>query len=154
VVGRATLTGRGAGGLHELAQAPVLRLYSSSSRVRHSLIPMQRWTARLLLVLVLVGVLAPVGLAMTAAPPHACCRRHPMPDAAAGGVQIKAPPACCNHDCCRSVTVSQWANVCPTVGLFATSALSNAPSVSQSAAPAPAVDDAHSGRAPPQASIL
>ena len=149
-----TLAGNGAGGLHELAQATELRLYSASSGVRHSLILMQRFTARLLLVLVLVGVLAPAGLAATAAPAHACCRRHPIPDATAGGVQIKALPACCNHDCCRSVTVSQWANVCPAGRCFATFALTSAPSISFVAFPASAVDHAHSGRAPPQFSVL
>jgi len=115
---------------------------------------MQRLTARLLLVLVLVSVLAPLGLAATAAPPHACCRRHPMAIAPAGDAQIRAVPACCDHDCCRSVTLTQWAHVGPTAGWFATFVSISAHPVPQSASPTSAVDHAHSGRAPPQFSIL
>jgi hypothetical protein len=43
---------------------------------------MHRVTARSLLVLLLVGVFVPVGLAIAAAPPHACCLRKAMHDGA------------------------------------------------------------------------
>ena len=39
---------------------------------------MHRLTARLLLVLLLVGVFVPVALAISATSAHACCMRKPM----------------------------------------------------------------------------
>ena len=68
---------------------------------------MQRQIARALLVLLLVGVFAPVGLAMSAVPPHACCMRKMH----AGHWQVPEIAArhCVNHDCCRAVIVSQTA---------------------------------------------
>jgi hypothetical protein len=66
----------------------------------------QRQIARTLLVLLLVGVFAPVGLAMSVAPPHACCMRK-MHE---GGQQQQWNARhCANHDCCRAVTAAQSA---------------------------------------------
>jgi hypothetical protein len=111
---------------------------------------MQRWTARLLLILSLVGVLAPVGLAATAPEPHACCKRHPMHDAAPRGMEFNPPPSCCNHDCCRSLTVSQWAQArLATRDSFLPSA-STRRSATEFIRITSVVDNAHSGRAPPQ----
>jgi hypothetical protein len=115
---------------------------------------MQRLVARFLLILVLVGVLAPVGLAATLPNPHACCKRHPMADAAASGVQIVnmqigALPACCNHDCCRSMTISQWANVArPATRQYAFLLSPSLPDL-QVGSPAAAMGNTHSSRAPP-----
>ncbi len=135
-----------------LAQAqpsPLLCTYRKWVRLRHRT-NMQRWTARLLLILLLVGVLAPVGLAATAPEPHACCKRHPMHDAAQHGMEFHAPPSCCNHDCCRSVTVSQWAQAKPAAHASFQPSTTTRRSAVQPVHLTSAVDSAHSGRAPPQ----
>src|SRR5689334_17444160 len=80
---------------------------------------MHRWTARLLMLLVLVGILAPIGMAMTPPPPHACCLRKarqchgssPQPAAHHhnhSGPGISAAD-CCQRDICRPLISSQWA---------------------------------------------
>ncbi|HEX8817486.1 MAG TPA: hypothetical protein VF753_18490 [Terriglobales bacterium] len=115
---------------------------------------MQRLVARFLLTLALSGVLAPVGLAASAPNPHACCKRHPMADAPAGGVEIRAVPGCCNHDGCGSVTTAQWADVGSAQGRLISSTVGIATLFLRASAPAPATDDAHSGRAPPQFFVL
>lgn len=113
---------------------------------------MQRRTARLLLILLLVSILAPVALAISAPAPHACCMRKPLHDNGERKAEFQAPPSCCNHDCCRPLTVPQWAHVspaCSTHQSFAvpvgsdlrTALISNRPISSQSS------------RAPPQFSI-
>jgi hypothetical protein len=111
---------------------------------------MQRWTARLLLILLLVGVLAPVGLAATASEPHACCKRHPMHDAAPSGMEFHVPPGCCNHDCCRSLTVSHWADLGPVTHASCKFSITLHRSAVRLVHLTSAVDSAHSGRAPPQ----
>jgi hypothetical protein len=71
---------------------------------------MHRLTARLLLVLVLVGILAPVALAISAPPPHACCLRKPMHDHGSHGLEFQA--VMCGHgNCCPPVTTAQWAEL-------------------------------------------
>ena len=72
---------------------------------------MHRLTARLLLILLLAGVFTPVALAVAAPMPHACCMRKPMQGSQQS--EFQAPPGCCDHDCCRPLTVSQWADVGP-----------------------------------------
>ena len=69
---------------------------------------MHRLTARLLLVLTLVGTLAPVALAFSATPPHACCMRKPMHDHGSSGVQTQ-PVDTGHRNCCPPVTTAQWA---------------------------------------------
>ena len=87
----------------------------------HTHTRMQRWTARFLLLLALVGTFVPLALAATAAPTHACCLRkahHCHESAAADSEQLAIRnAACCNHDCCRAVTTPQWAQ--PQPGLTA-----------------------------------
>lgn len=68
---------------------------------------MYRLTARLLLVLLLVGTLAPVALAISAPLPHACCRRKPMHDHGSGSRDIQAVSGQ-NHNCCPPVTTARW----------------------------------------------
>jgi hypothetical protein len=80
---------------------------------------MQRLTARLLLLIALAGNFIPVALAATAAPPHACCLRkaaHRCHDSMLAESDQPALRAtgCCNHDCCRAVTTSQWASPPPS----------------------------------------
>ena len=78
---------------------------------------MHRLIARLLLLAALLGNLAPLVLAATAAP-HACCIRkvaHRCHDSLASkqvteaGELVIRDAACCNHDCCRAVTTARWA---------------------------------------------
>ena len=64
---------------------------------------MHRLTARLLLILLLVGTFAPVALAISAPAPHACCMRKPMHDHGSDGAKFNAASAACNHDCCHAM---------------------------------------------------
>ncbi|HXW93593.1 MAG TPA: hypothetical protein VEK33_23795 [Terriglobales bacterium] len=64
--------------------------------------------------LMLVGILAPVALAISAPAPHACCMRKPMHDPGTQGRAFNAPN-CCNHDCCHAVTVTQSPHLLPAV---------------------------------------
>ena len=70
-----------------------------------------------MLVLLLAGVFVPVALAITAPMPHACCMRKPMHEHGSQDSEFHAPPGCCNHDCCRPLTVSQWAELGPGVAI-------------------------------------
>ena len=84
---------------------------------------MHRLTARLLLLFALVGNFVPVALALSAAsPPYACCVRkssqvhpcHGMAMATTEPEQLAIrSTGCCNHDCCRGVTVARWAQTEP-----------------------------------------
>ncbi len=114
---------------------------------------MHRATARLLLVLLLVGIFMPVALAISAAPPHACCLRKPMHGRPSHDAQFQAPPACCQHDCCRPLTVSRGAHPASKTGAPAASASTILRSQRESIGFASSVNYAHSGRAPPQFSI-
>jgi len=114
---------------------------------------MHRLTARLLLVLLLTGILVPVALAISAAPPHACCLRKPMHGRPSHDAQFQAPPGCCQHDCCRSITVSQWAHVSPLASAQVSPASATLQSEWQGLCFAVSIKHAHSGRAPPQFSI-
>lgn len=71
---------------------------------------MYRLTARLLLVLLLVGTLAPVALAISVPLPHECCMRKPMHD---HGSRVLASQVMDsqNHNCCPPVTTSHWAEL-------------------------------------------
>jgi hypothetical protein len=65
---------------------------------------MHRLTARFLLLLALVGNLAPLALAATAPPPRACCLRkgvHSCHDSLASdsGQLVIRDASCCDHDC-------------------------------------------------------
>jgi hypothetical protein len=88
---------------------------------------MHRLTARLLLFFALVGNLAPLALAATAAPPHACCVRktaHHCHDSLASesvsetGQLVIRDANCCNGDCGRAVTTAQWAHAQSPAGAF------------------------------------
>jgi hypothetical protein len=71
---------------------------------------MHRQTARLLLIWLLVSILTPLALAISAPAPHACCMRKPLHDGGLHDAEFQAPASCCNHDCCRPLTVRQWAH--------------------------------------------
>src|ERR1700677_4766997 len=114
---------------------------------------MHRLTARLLLVLLLVGLFVPVALAISTPALHACCMRKPMHGRSTHDAQFFAPPGCCQHDCCHSLTVSQWANLGPSAKLHRTAASAPLPAELHEIHFAASVNHAHSGRAPPQISI-
>jgi hypothetical protein len=69
---------------------------------------MHRLTARLLLVLTLVGTLAPMALAISAPVPHACCIRKPMHDRGSRSIEVQAVDGE-HRNCCPPVTTAHWA---------------------------------------------
>ena len=75
---------------------------------------MHRLTARLLLILMLSGTLAPAALALSAESPHACCKRKPLHNHGGHSSEFRATD-CGNHNCCRPITVSQRAQPRPSV---------------------------------------
>lgn len=112
---------------------------------------MHRLTARLLLVLLLTGVFTPVALAITAPAPHACCIRKPM--LSSHDAEFQAPPDCCNHDCCRPLNVSQWADVQPGNAACSSLPTTRLQSHTPHAEVLSFIDHAPSVRGPPQFSI-
>jgi hypothetical protein len=79
--------------------------------------PMYRLTARSLLLLSFVGVLAPAMLSVAAPRQEACCVRHCC-KSMAGHNQPSTEPSVqvsgdCHQECRCSLTVSQWADVAP-----------------------------------------
>jgi len=84
---------------------------------------MQRWTARILLLLAVVGTFLPLALQATAAPVHACCRRtgvHHCQDSPASDETVVRNPGCCRGDCGRAVTTSHWAHPQPASSTVST----------------------------------
>ncbi len=75
---------------------------------------MHRLTARSLLILILSGTFAPAALAISAESPHACCKRKPLHDHGGRSSEFRAPDSA-NHDCCRSLTISQRAQPRPPI---------------------------------------
>jgi hypothetical protein len=71
---------------------------------------MHRLTARLLLVLLLLGTLGPVAMAISGPAPHACCMRRPMHDHGSADHEIQAVRGE-NRSCCPPVTTSHWAEL-------------------------------------------
>jgi hypothetical protein len=69
---------------------------------------MHRLTVRLLLVLTLVGTLAPVALAISVPVPHACCMRKPMHDYGSRSVEVQGVGGE-HRNCCPPVTTGHWA---------------------------------------------
>jgi hypothetical protein len=109
---------------------------------------MHHWTARFLLVLSLVGIFAPAALAMATPDPHACCVRKTMHCQASHQAQFQAP-GCCGHDCCRSLTVSQFAEHSSAM-FHATSQVTTSLILDvRTLPPTDKLDASHSGRAPP-----
>ncbi|MFZ0420773.1 MAG: hypothetical protein WAM04_21910 [Candidatus Sulfotelmatobacter sp.] len=115
---------------------------------------MLRLTARLLLFFALVGNLAPLALAATAPPPHACCLRkgvHHCQDSLASenGQPVIRGANCCNGDCCRAVTTAQWAHPQPRLAVSFQQSITARFVGTQSNSPATASAELHSSRAPP-----
>ncbi len=85
---------------------------------------MHRLIARFLLLAALVGNLAPLALAATAKPLHACCIRkavHNCHDSLSSqsetGQLVIRDAGNCNHDCCRAVPTARWAHAQPPVAV-------------------------------------
>ena len=114
---------------------------------------MHRLTARLLLVLLLVGVFAPVALAISATPVHACCLRKAMHGRFSHNAEFRSLPGCCQHDYCRPLTVSQGVHLSRLACIEITPTLASLQSELRLAHFTINLNDAHSGRAPPQFSI-
>ncbi len=113
---------------------------------------MHRLTARVLLTLLLMGTLAPLALAIAAPAPHACCMRKPM-HGAAPTTEIYAPLACCGHDCCRTLTIPQWAHATLPAGARSLTTLASVESVMVLNEPLSPDAGRLSARAPPPISI-
>src|SRR5215813_9139629 len=81
---------------------------------------MQRITARLLLLIALLGTVVPIAMQAKATPQHACCLRkgphqcHESP-AAHSDEAVMRDAGCCDHNCCRAVTSSHWAHPQPSL---------------------------------------
>ena len=114
---------------------------------------MHRLTARLLLTLMLVGIFAPVALAISAPAPHACCMRKPMHDHGSNDAEFHIVPASCNHDCCHALTVSQSPHLLPSVSAQGATFSTPLPAEESAINRSRLVQSSHSGRAPPQFSI-
>jgi hypothetical protein len=113
---------------------------------------MHRLTARLLLMMLLLSVFAPVALAISTSAPHACCLRKPLRDGR-HDPEIQSTPACCRHDCCRPLTVSLWAHFAPQANARVTSTSVPLPSELRLIHRTSSGNRSDSVRAPPQFSI-
>jgi hypothetical protein len=115
---------------------------------------MHRLIARLLLLFTLAASLAPVALAATAAPPHACCLRkgvHRCHDSQISddGPLVLRDASCCNQQCGRAKVSSQWAQAQPRTVVFFLQATPSSLAVPQLDSPVTASTEFHSTRAPP-----
>ncbi len=71
---------------------------------------MHRLTARFLLVFLFAGIFVPVGMAISAPLPHACCMRKAMHDQGSGSREMQAVGG--RHgNCCPPVTTAHWAEL-------------------------------------------
>jgi hypothetical protein len=114
---------------------------------------MHRRIARLLLLVTLVGNLAPLALAATA-PPHACCVRkavHHCHDSLApeSGPVVIADAGACDHECCRAITTAQSAFPQPRVAAIFLQVIDVRLAASQPQSPTTATAGFQSTRAPP-----
>jgi hypothetical protein len=114
---------------------------------------MHRLTARLLLTLMLVGIFAPVALAISAPAPHACCMRKPMHDLSRPGFEFHSPASHCQHDCCHAVTGIRTAQLKPSAAGSIIPVSSHLPLQTESIRPISRDRSSRSVRAPPQFSI-
>ena len=116
---------------------------------------MQRLTARFLLVFALVGTFGPLALAVTAAPPHACCLRKSVHQCHGSDPDERTirGNSCCNQNYSRAVTSSQWAHPQSSLASFSVGAVEARLAESRAEVAANELFDSQSTRAPPQPSI-
>jgi hypothetical protein len=116
---------------------------------------MQRLTARLLLLFALVGTFVPLALAVTAAPPHACCLRKAAHQCHGSDPDERAirGNSCCNQNYRRAVTTSQWAHARSTLASLSLRTVEARLAKSRVQAPTNGLFASQSTRAPPQLSL-
>jgi hypothetical protein len=110
---------------------------------------MYRLTARILLTLVLAGTFTPLALAISAPAPHACCMRKPMLGEHAPASQFSASSDCCNHDCCKAVTISRWARLAEACSSYSSPRSSGMLGQFAATFGSSGTDALRSGRSPP-----
>jgi len=115
---------------------------------------MYRLTARLLLLFAFVGNLAPLALAVAAAPPHACCVRkgiHHCQDSltSEAGQLVIGDSSCCNHDCCGATVSAQWAHPQSQASSLFIQSIGASLARSQADSPSAVFAGSQSSRAPP-----
>jgi hypothetical protein len=112
---------------------------------------MYRLTARLLLILLLLCIMAPAALATTTPLPHACCLRMKQDcTSTTHNLEFRAPPTCCNRDCCRPFTISQWGENPESNAAAIIPATTTLLAARSFIHRTDARSTAHSGRAPPE----
>jgi hypothetical protein len=154
---RTRITTTGCSALH------LCSMLAALGDVSHSLgNTMQRFTARLLLLFALAGTFVPLALAATAAPAHACCVRNTHHCHSAGlhtdtsaqsDELILHSAGCCNHDCCRGVTLTHSASPQSNIALAAAELASQLIQTQTSDAPGARFSSSQSTRAPPQLTL-
>ncbi|HUJ93940.1 MAG TPA: hypothetical protein VLW84_01645 [Terriglobales bacterium] len=112
---------------------------------------MNRAIARLLLIFLLVSIFAPVALAISAGPVHACCRNgaHHCGAMATGDYGFIAQPTCCDHNCCRPLVRSLYAQVTLLSSTREEPTAADLRFIFAAEKANSGVDSSHSGRAPP-----
>jgi hypothetical protein len=131
---------------------------------------MHRWTARFLLLVMLVPAVGPLALARVGAPQAMHCIRQPLrtPLSAQPGMQchhgmaLTPQPAspqesfnsldCCsgNHDCCRGLKTSEWASPASNQLLIISLLIEPALRAQAAAGVSPDLLGRDSARAPPR----
>jgi hypothetical protein len=119
---------------------------------------MHRLTARFLLLFALAGNVIPLAMAITAAPPHACCRRmaHRCQDSASSPAAqpVFRDPSCCNNHCRYPASTAQWAHPKTRSAQFSVLAAERLAASSSDAFVFAQPASLHSSRAPPIFPIL
>jgi hypothetical protein len=115
---------------------------------------MRRLTAKFTLFFALVGNLLPVALAATSAPPRACCLRKGVrhcPDSLTPESEqlVIRDASCCNHDCGRAVTTTQWAHPQSRAAAFFLQTITASQAGTQLNSPANPSAEFRPSRAPP-----
>ena len=116
---------------------------------------MQRLTARFLLLFALVGTFVPLTLAVTAAPPHACCLRKSAHQCHGSDPNERAirGNSCCNQNYSRAVTTPQWAHPQSSLASLSIGTVEARLAETRVEAPANELFASQSTRAPPQLSL-
>ncbi len=114
---------------------------------------MRRLTASLLLLFALAGTFVPLAQAVASSPLPACCRR--MHHQCHGSATPESQPsfhntACCNQDCCRSLTKTQSAAFQPWAMTAFAHNISGSVAESQPTTPSAQPSISQPARAPPQ----
>jgi hypothetical protein len=111
---------------------------------------MNRWTARVLVLLMLTGTFGPVALAISASAAHACCMRKPRHRA--GHESAFQSASCQDHRCCTPLASTHWGQGEPVRRLHVTLPATVLNSAMSPAAAKRHVERSLSVRAPPQSS--